>query len=90
MLHKYANEDVSLGSWFIGLDVEHIDDRRICCGSPPGIYVLLFLHSKLGYDHFLMVSDSVVTVQIVSGRLKQVIRALLHLIGNAAGFAGLL
>ncbi|XP_044473715.1 probable beta-1,3-galactosyltransferase 3 isoform X3 [Mangifera indica] len=35
MLHKYANEDVSLGSWFIGLDVEHIDDRRLCCGTPP-------------------------------------------------------
>lgn len=36
VLHKYANEDVSLGSWFIGLDVEHIDDRRLCCGTPPG------------------------------------------------------
>ncbi|KAI4388053.1 hypothetical protein MLD38_000424 [Melastoma candidum] len=35
ILHKYANEDVSLGSWFIGLDVEHIDDRNMCCGSPP-------------------------------------------------------
>ncbi|RWV94711.1 hypothetical protein GW17_00042725, partial [Ensete ventricosum] len=32
---KYANEDVSLGSWFIGVDVEHIDDRRLCCGTPP-------------------------------------------------------
>ena len=36
VLHKYANEDVSLGSWFIGLDVEHVDDRRLCCGTPPG------------------------------------------------------
>ncbi|XP_054814536.1 probable beta-1,3-galactosyltransferase 2 [Prosopis cineraria] len=35
VLHKYANEDVSLGAWFIGLDVEHIDDRRLCCGTPP-------------------------------------------------------
>ncbi|KAA8526984.1 hypothetical protein F0562_008787 [Nyssa sinensis] len=35
VLHTYANEDVSLGSWFIGLDVEHIDDRRLCCGTPP-------------------------------------------------------
>lgn len=35
VLHKFANEDVSLGSWFIGLDVEHIDDRRLCCGTPP-------------------------------------------------------
>nr|GMD11742.1 beta-1,6-galactosyltransferase GALT31A isoform X1 [Ipomoea batatas] len=36
ILHQYANEDVSLGSWFIGLDVEHIDDRSLCCGTPPG------------------------------------------------------
>ncbi|KAG0476490.1 hypothetical protein HPP92_012881 [Vanilla planifolia] len=35
ILHKYANEDVSLGSWFIGLDVEHIDERSMCCGTPP-------------------------------------------------------
>ncbi|XP_061345570.1 probable beta-1,3-galactosyltransferase 2 [Gastrolobium bilobum] len=35
LLHKYANEDVSLGSWFIGLDVDHVDDRRMCCGTPP-------------------------------------------------------
>ncbi|KAL9683315.1 hypothetical protein QQ045_015135 [Rhodiola kirilowii] len=33
VLHKYANEDVSLGAWFIGLDVEYIDDKRICCPS---------------------------------------------------------
>ncbi|KAK4369413.1 hypothetical protein RND71_013205 [Anisodus tanguticus] len=35
VLHKYTNEDVSLGSWLIGLDVQHIDDRRLCCGTPP-------------------------------------------------------
>lgn len=33
LLHKYANEDISLGSWFIGLDVEHIDDRSLCCDT---------------------------------------------------------
>ena len=45
ILHRYVNEDVSLGSWFIGLDVEHIDDRSLCCGTPPGMtchYVLSF------------------------------------------------
>lgn len=36
ILHRYANEDVTLGSWFIGLDVEHIDERSLCCGTPPG------------------------------------------------------
>ncbi|KAF4382182.1 hypothetical protein F8388_008668 [Cannabis sativa] len=35
ILHKYANEDVSLGAWFIGLEAEHIDDRNMCCGTPP-------------------------------------------------------
>lgn len=40
VLHRYANEDVSLGAWFIGLDVEHIDDRRLCCGTPPGNIIL--------------------------------------------------
>ncbi|KAL8130156.1 hypothetical protein V2J09_019311 [Rumex salicifolius] len=35
ILHKYANEDVSLGTWLIGLDMLHIDDKRLCCGTPP-------------------------------------------------------
>ncbi|CAN4076528.1 unnamed protein product [Withania somnifera] len=35
ILHKYANEHVSLGAWLIGLEVEHIDNRNLCCGTPP-------------------------------------------------------
>ncbi|KAK7275712.1 hypothetical protein RIF29_16834 [Crotalaria pallida] len=35
ILHKYANEDVSLGAWVIGLEVEHVDERSMCCGTPP-------------------------------------------------------
>ncbi|KAF7109635.1 hypothetical protein CFC21_109858 [Triticum aestivum] len=35
VLHKYANEDVSIGAWFIGVDAEHVDDRRLCCGTHP-------------------------------------------------------
>ncbi|XP_074332949.1 putative beta-1,3-galactosyltransferase 8 [Apium graveolens] len=35
ILHRYANEDVSLGAWFIGLEVEHVNDRSMCCGTPP-------------------------------------------------------
>ena len=42
ILHKYANEDVSLGSWFIGLDVEHIDERRLCCGTSGKLLVFIF------------------------------------------------
>lgn len=37
ILHRYANEDVSLGSWFIGLEVEHIDERSMCCATHPGM-----------------------------------------------------
>ncbi|KAI5016886.1 hypothetical protein ZWY2020_037264 [Hordeum vulgare] len=40
ILHKYTNEDVSFGSWLIGLDVEHVDERSLCCGIPPGAHVL--------------------------------------------------
>ncbi|PRQ17501.1 putative galactosylxylosylprotein 3-beta-galactosyltransferase [Rosa chinensis] len=37
ILHTYAHDDVSAGSWFIGLDVKHIDDRKFCCNSwSPG------------------------------------------------------
>ncbi|XP_057533122.1 probable beta-1,3-galactosyltransferase 8 [Amaranthus tricolor] len=35
ILHRYANEDVSLGSWLFGLEVEHVNDRSMCCGTPP-------------------------------------------------------
>ncbi|XP_020540680.1 probable beta-1,3-galactosyltransferase 8 isoform X1 [Jatropha curcas] len=35
ILHRYANEDVSLGAWFIGLEVEHVDEHSMCCGTPP-------------------------------------------------------
>lgn len=34
ILHRYANEDVSVGSWLVGLDISHVDERRFCCDSP--------------------------------------------------------
>ncbi|KAD7480489.1 hypothetical protein R6Q59_009266 [Mikania micrantha] len=33
ILRTYAFDDVSTGSWFIGLDVKHIDDKKFCCSS---------------------------------------------------------
>uniref|UniRef100_A0A453G2E1 DUF4094 domain-containing protein n=2 Tax=Aegilops tauschii subsp. strangulata TaxID=200361 RepID=A0A453G2E1_AEGTS len=36
ILHRFANEDVSVGAWLIGLEVEHVDDRSMCCATPPG------------------------------------------------------
>ncbi|KAF7024929.1 hypothetical protein CFC21_037185 [Triticum aestivum] len=38
ILHRFANEDVSVGAWLIGLEVEHVDDRSMCCATPPGPY----------------------------------------------------
>ncbi len=31
--HRYANEDITVGSWMVGLDVEYVDERRMCCAS---------------------------------------------------------
>lgn len=39
ILHRYANEDVSLGSWLLGLEVELVDERSMCCGTPPGTQI---------------------------------------------------
>ncbi|KAM7467738.1 hypothetical protein LguiB_015300 [Lonicera macranthoides] len=36
VLRTYAHDDVSTGSWFIGLDVKHVDDRKFCCSSWSG------------------------------------------------------
>lgn len=33
ILRTYAHDDISTGSWFIGLDVKHIDERKLCCSS---------------------------------------------------------
>ena len=41
---------MSLGSWFIGLEVEHIDERNMCCGTPPGIF---FYTCHLLYENLI-------------------------------------
>ncbi|GMY30474.1 hydroxyproline O-galactosyltransferase HPGT1-like isoform X3 [Fagus crenata] len=33
ILRTYAHDDVSAGSWFIGLDVKYIDEGKFCCTS---------------------------------------------------------
>ncbi|MBA0651988.1 hypothetical protein Goklo_019278 [Gossypium klotzschianum] len=33
LLRTYAHDDVSAGSWFIGLDVKHVDEGKFCCSS---------------------------------------------------------
>uniref|UniRef100_A0A7N0TQW1 Hexosyltransferase n=1 Tax=Kalanchoe fedtschenkoi TaxID=63787 RepID=A0A7N0TQW1_KALFE len=37
ILRAYAHDDVSAGSWFIGLDVKYISETKFCCSSwSPG------------------------------------------------------
>ncbi|XP_057521179.1 hydroxyproline O-galactosyltransferase HPGT1-like isoform X1 [Amaranthus tricolor] len=33
ILRSYAHDDISVGSWFIGLDVKHINEVKLCCSS---------------------------------------------------------
>lgn len=33
ILRNYVHDDVSVGSWFIGADVQHVDDKKFCCSS---------------------------------------------------------
>uniref|UniRef100_A0A1J3D3N0 Hexosyltransferase n=1 Tax=Noccaea caerulescens TaxID=107243 RepID=A0A1J3D3N0_NOCCA len=33
ILHAYAHDDVSTGSWFVGLDVKHVDEGKFCCSA---------------------------------------------------------
>eukprot|EP00249_Psilotum_nudum_P017028 c26117_g1_i3 orf=537-1307(+) len=38
ILKVYAHEDVSTGAWMLGLNVEHVDERGMCCaGSTRGV-----------------------------------------------------
>ncbi|RDX69743.1 Hydroxyproline O-galactosyltransferase HPGT1, partial [Mucuna pruriens] len=40
ILRTYAHDDVSTGSWFIGLDVQHLDETKFCCSSwSPGQFL---------------------------------------------------
>ncbi|KAJ6796040.1 hydroxyproline O-galactosyltransferase HPGT3-like [Iris pallida] len=32
-LQTYAHDDISVGSWMMGLDATHVDDDRLCCSS---------------------------------------------------------
>ncbi|GMJ14961.1 hydroxyproline O-galactosyltransferase 1 [Hibiscus trionum] len=33
LLRTYAHDDVSAGSWFLGLDVKHVVEGKFCCSS---------------------------------------------------------
>ncbi|KAG0452145.1 hypothetical protein HPP92_026116 [Vanilla planifolia] len=33
ILRTYAHDDVSVGSWFIGIDLTHVNEAKLCCSS---------------------------------------------------------
>jgi len=35
LLHEYKHEDVSVGSWMLGLNVDYEDNKLLCCASAP-------------------------------------------------------
>jgi hypothetical protein len=42
VLRTYAHDDVSVGSWLIGLAVKHVNEAKLCCSSwPSGNYASL-------------------------------------------------
>lgn len=94
VLHKYINEDVSLGSWFLGLDVEHIDDRRLCCGTPPGELPLPHVFNSClisvtiarRWGHGITSSPQLCS-QIANGKLRQGTPVRRHSTGSAAAYA---
>ncbi|KAK9291367.1 hypothetical protein L1049_019313 [Liquidambar formosana] len=52
ILRTYAHDDISVGSWFIGLDVKHIDERKFCCSSwSSGLSLSISLSLSLSHTH---------------------------------------
>lgn len=82
ILHTYANEDVSLGSWFIGLDVEHVDDRSMCCGTPPGNSILI-LWLMMDLDQRMMFVFITLLIEFsrlwVEGKRRECMRGVIRL-----------
>jgi hypothetical protein len=57
ILHRYANEDVSLGTWLLGLEVEMVDERSMCCGTPPGNFVNPISFKKIDENYSLFLNS---------------------------------
>ena len=50
VLRTYAHDDVSVGSWMIGLAVKHVNEAKLCCSSWPSGWLASF---DLDLDSFL-------------------------------------
>ncbi|KAK6116980.1 hypothetical protein DH2020_049224 [Rehmannia glutinosa] len=62
VLRTYAHDDVSVGSWFIGLDVKHVDEGKFCCSSWSHLCICLIrLREWENWNNFAMLSFSTYT-----------------------------
>ena len=58
ILHRFANEDVTLGAWLVGLEITHVDERRMCCDSAEKCNAQVSLGScLLGYMKSTVLPD---------------------------------
>lgn len=49
-MKAYAHEDISVGSWMMGLKATYIDDSRLCCSnSGQGNMHMLLIFSPIVY-----------------------------------------
>lgn len=84
-MHKYANEDVSLGSWLLGLEVEHVDERSMCCGTPPGTFSnKVHILRNFFFCNIIKRISLLCCTQIVIGKQEQEMCVWHLLIGHAA------
>ena len=61
VLRTYAHDDVSVGSWMIGLAVKHVNEAKLCCSSwPSGLSASPVTSIDLDTGSFLLIclSDS--------------------------------
>ncbi|KAL2496605.1 Hexosyltransferase [Forsythia ovata] len=74
-LHMYSHDDVSAGSWFIGLDVKHVDEGKFCCSSwSSGSFL-----SSLVFDlHLKKVNGACYGKDYEFGALVKLLDKLMH------------
>nr|POE83725.1 beta-1,3-galactosyltransferase 7 [Quercus suber] len=71
ILQKYASEDVSLGSWFIGLEVKHIDEHVLLQVGFRGEVVLKDYSGLLKKWDLMLLSGAKVDLGLGYGLLKR-------------------
>lgn len=58
ILRTYAHDDVSIGSWMIGLAVKHVNEGKLCCSSWSSgslLSMILFSVESALYSSFLQI-----------------------------------